>query len=68
VTTGDHDEWPRDRNHNVRQFAPRHPVENRGGDQSDNERNPPCDLAISSRPKTADDAADPGDPTIGKPQ
>jgi hypothetical protein len=65
---GDHDEWPRKRNRDVRQFAPSHPIEHGSGDQSDSERNPQCDFAISSRPKTANDAADPGDPTIGEPK
>ena len=56
----DHDEGPRVRNRDERQFAPRHSVEQRGGDQPDGERNPPCDIASTSRPKPADDTADPG--------
>src|SRR5260370_13330848 len=66
--SADHDERPRDRNREVRQFAPRHPVQHGRGDQSDSERNPPCDIARPSRPKTAAYAADPVDPAIGEPQ
>src|ERR1700751_2158463 len=62
-----HDERPRDRNRDVRQFTPRHPVELRCGNQSDKESNPPCNITYPGCPQTADNATDTSDPTVGEP-